>query len=186
MAKGTWLKTTEHAVLDRVQRENLGQSEIVIKAKTKHVFNVLRDNGQLEYSGKFYDLRTSPSRGSIEWKVDHTAEAMKVNVSHDVVLLSTPTTGDTKAEQREDDGTTSDVKVALIPKVEITSATKKFVIAISVATTKTPERVDMSITEPSNVGATYGSLLLTDAALECRSEMESESAVGMSVAGMSL
>ncbi|GBG77393.1 hypothetical protein CBR_g23724 [Chara braunii] len=116
MAKGTWPKTTEHAILYCVQIENPGQSETVIKAKVKHLFNVLRDNGQLEFSCKFYDLRMSPSRGSIDWKVDHTAKAMEVNASPDVVLLSAPATRDTKAKQRENNEIIFDVKVALIPE----------------------------------------------------------------------
>ncbi|GBG88435.1 hypothetical protein CBR_g47134 [Chara braunii] len=134
---------------------------------------------QLEFSRKFYNLPTSPSRGSMDRKVDHTVEAMEVNVSPNVMLLSALATGDTKAEQREDDRITSSLKVALIPDVEITCAAKK-------STTQISEHVHMSIIEPSDVGATYESLLLTGAPLEGRSEMESESPVGMSIAGLSL
>ncbi|GBG76035.1 hypothetical protein CBR_g21275 [Chara braunii] len=77
-----------------------------------------------------------------------------------------------KAGQREDDGTT----VVKTQEVHMTSMPQ-----ISVAMTKPSKRMDVSNALSSDAGATYGSLLLTCAALEGTSEMQSESGVGLSV-----
>ncbi|GBG81382.1 hypothetical protein CBR_g32056 [Chara braunii] len=190
MAKDIWLKTTEQAILYRVQRENPRESETSTKAKEKQLFIALRAAQQLEYNYKFYDLCTSPSRGSIDWKINRTAdlrsaESMEVNSRENVVPLYEAVAGNTKGEQREDDGTTSSVNAPL-PKVGNTSACKKSVIAVSVATGDTSQGVHASLDKPSDASATYRSLLATGAAMGGRSEMESESAVAMSVTRMSL
>ncbi|GBG65884.1 hypothetical protein CBR_g54175 [Chara braunii] len=149
-----------------------GQSEGAVKAKAKELFYVLRDNRQLEYNWKFYALRTSPSCGSIDWKVNQTAGTMEESNSQDVVPLSASPPVPTQAGQREDDGTT----VVKAQEVDMTSMPQ-----ISVATTEPSKRMDVSNRLSSDAGATYGSLLMTCAALEGRSEMESESGVGLSV-----
>ncbi|GBG67316.1 hypothetical protein CBR_g455 [Chara braunii] len=63
---------------------------------------------------------------------------------------------------------------------------KELIIAIFVETGDTSQDGHVSFDKSSDAGATYGSLLVTCAAMAGRSEMESESAVGMDVTGMSL
>ncbi|GBG61102.1 hypothetical protein CBR_g19179 [Chara braunii] len=190
LGKDNWLKTTEAAILCHVRKENLGESETSIKTKAKQLFNALRATQQLEYTHKFYALHTSPSRGSIDWKVDRTTdlrttESMEVDSQEDVVPVSKAATGNTKGEQREDVGTTSGMKAPL-PEVGNTSAGEKSIIAISVATGDTSKGEHVSLEKPSEAGTTYGSLLATGAAMEGKLEMESEPAVGMGITRMSL
>ncbi|GBG59976.1 hypothetical protein CBR_g307 [Chara braunii] len=161
----------------RKTKENPGQSEGTVKDKAKELFSVLRDNQQLEYSWKFYALRTSPSCGSIDWKINQTIGTMKESSSQDAVPLSASPPVPTQAGQSEDDRTT----VVKIQEVHMTSMSQ-----ISVATTELSKRMDVSNALSSDAGATYGSLLLTCAALEGTSEMQPESAVGLSVSDSQL
>ncbi|GBG71266.1 hypothetical protein CBR_g8687 [Chara braunii] len=126
----------------------------------------------LEYSWKFYALRTSLTCGSIDWKVNQTIGTMEESSSQDVVPLSASPPVPTQAGQREDDGTT----VVKTQEVHMTSMPQ-----ISVAVTEPSKRMDVSNALSSDAGATYGSLLLTCAALEGTSKMQSESGVGLSV-----
>ncbi|GBG64424.1 hypothetical protein CBR_g44309 [Chara braunii] len=187
MGKDGWLKTTEQAILYRVRKENPGESENSITTKAKQLFNALPATQQLEYTHKFYELQTSPSRGSIDWKVDRTpaAESIEVDPEEDAALVSEAAAGITKGEQRDDVRTTSALKPPL-PAVGNTYAGKEPIIAISVETGDTSQGGHVSLDKPSDAGATYGSLLATGAAMGGRSEMESESAVGMDATGMSL
>ncbi|GBG75604.1 hypothetical protein CBR_g20235 [Chara braunii] len=131
----------------------------------------------LEYSWKFYALRTSPSCGSIDWKVNQTIGTMEESSSQDAVPLSASPPVPTQAGQREDDGS----NVVKTQEVHMTSMPQ-----ISVNTTEPSKRMDVSNALSSDAGATYGSLLLTSAALEGTSEMQSESCVGLSVPGSQL
>ncbi|GBG83610.1 hypothetical protein CBR_g37414 [Chara braunii] len=177
MSKDTWLKTMELAILYRVQKENLGQSEGAVKAKAKKLFDVLRDNHQLEYSWKFYAMRTSPSCGSIDWKVNQTVGTMEESSYRDVVPSTASPPVPRQAGQREDDGTT----VVKAQEVDMTSLPQIFV-----GTIEPSKRMDVSNALPSDAGATYESLLMACAALEGKSEMQSESGVGLSVADSQL
>ncbi|GBG60759.1 hypothetical protein CBR_g12497 [Chara braunii] len=152
--------------------ENPGKSEGAVKDKAKELFSVLRDNQQLEYSWKFYALRTSPSCGSIDWKVNQTIGTMEESSSQDAVPLSASPPVPTQAGQREDDGS----NLVKTQEVHMTSMPQ-----ISVDTIEPSKRMDVSNALSSDAGATYGSLLLTSAALEGTSEMQSESGVGLSV-----
>ncbi|GBG69387.1 hypothetical protein CBR_g4080 [Chara braunii] len=172
MSKDTWLKTTELAIMYRVQKENPGKSEGAVKDKAKELFSVLRDNQQLEYSSKFYALRTSPSCESIDWKVNQTIGTMEESSSQDAVPLSASPPVPTQAGQREDDGS----NVVKTQEVHMTAMPQ-----ISVDTTEPSKRMDVLNSLSSDAGATYGSLLLTSAALEGTSEMQSELGVGLSV-----
>ncbi|GBG84749.1 hypothetical protein CBR_g39127 [Chara braunii] len=187
MGKDSWLKTTEQAILYCVRKENPGESENSITTKAKQLFNALRATQQLEYTHKFYELQTSPSRGSIDWKVDRTASAksMEVDSREDAALVFEAAAGITKGEQREDVGTMSTLKPPL-PEVGNTSAGKEPIIAISVEMGDTSQGGHVLFDKPSDAGATYGSLLVTGAAMAGRSEIVSESAVGMDITGMSL
>ncbi|GBG71297.1 hypothetical protein CBR_g8718 [Chara braunii] len=49
--------------------ENAGASEEAIAAKAKALFEHLRANKKLKFSTKFYDLASSVSYGSINWKI---------------------------------------------------------------------------------------------------------------------
>ncbi|GBG82997.1 hypothetical protein CBR_g36526 [Chara braunii] len=177
MSRDTWLKTTELSIMYRVQKENPGKNEGAVKDKAKELFSVLRDNQQLEYSWKFYSLRTSPSCGSINWKVNQTIGTMEESSSQDAVPLSASPPVPTQAGQREDDGS----NVVKTQEVHMTSMPQ-----ISVDTTEPSKRMDVSNALSSDAGATYGSLLLTSAALEGTSEMQSESGVALSVPGSQL
>ncbi|GBG80189.1 hypothetical protein CBR_g30555 [Chara braunii] len=126
----------------------------------------------LEYSWKFHALRTSPSCGSIDWKVNQTIGTMEESSSQDVVPLSASPTVPTQAGQTEDDGS----NVVKTQEVHMTSMPQ-----ISVDTTEPSKHMDVSNALSSDAGATYGSLLLTSAALEGTSEMQSESGVGLSM-----
>ncbi|GBG73527.1 hypothetical protein CBR_g16870 [Chara braunii] len=106
MSKDIWLKTTELTILHRVRVENPGQSEAAINAKAEKLFHVLRDNRQLEYNNKFYALRSSPSRGSINWKVDQTTRTLEGSCSHDFMPSAEPASVAAQAGHRGDDGTT--------------------------------------------------------------------------------
>ncbi|GBG68381.1 hypothetical protein CBR_g2924 [Chara braunii] len=110
---------------------------------------------------------------------------MEVDSREDAALMSEAAAGITKGEQREDVGTTMALKPPL-PEVGNTSAGKEPIIAISVEMGDTSQGGHVSFDKPSDAGATYGSHLATGAAMAGRSEMESESAVGMNVTGMSL
>ncbi|GBG62142.1 hypothetical protein CBR_g29341 [Chara braunii] len=178
MSKDIWLKTTELAILHRVRVENPEQSEAAIKAKAEELFHVLRDNRQLEYSNKFYALRSSPSRGSINWKVDQTARTLEGSCSHDFMPSVEPASVAAQAGHRGDDGTT----VVGPQEVDITSKPQISENSISVATKQSSSPIDVSTTLPSDAGATHGSLLITNAAMQGRSEIESESDVGLSMA----
>ncbi|GBG70760.1 hypothetical protein CBR_g8058 [Chara braunii] len=173
-----WLKTTELVILHRVRVENPGQSEATIKAKAEELFHVLRGNRQLEYSNKFYALRSSPSRGSINWKVGQTARTLEGSCSHDFMPSSEPASVPAQAGHRGDDGTT----VVGPQEADMTSMPQISKKSISVAATQSYPPIDVSTTLPPDAGATYGSLLITNAAMEGRSEIESESDVGPSVA----
>ncbi|GBG69511.1 hypothetical protein CBR_g4204 [Chara braunii] len=178
MSKDIWLKTTELAILHRVRVENPGQSEAAIKANAEEVFHVLRDNRQLEYNNKFYALCSSPSRGSINWKVDQTARTLKGSCSHDFMPSAESASVPAQAGHRGDDGTT----VVGPQEVDMTSMPQISKKSISVAAAQSSPPIDVSTTLPPDAGATYGSLLITNAAMEGRSEIELESDVGPSMA----
>ncbi|GBG60681.1 hypothetical protein CBR_g12417 [Chara braunii] len=154
------------------------QSEAAIKAKAEELFHVLRDNRQLEYSNKFYALPSSPSCGLINWKVDQTARTLEGSCSHDFMPSAEPASVAAQAGHRGDDGATvvgpQEVDITYKPQIS-----KKF---ISVAATQSSSPIDVSTMLPPDAGATYGSLLITNAAMQGRSEIESESYVGPSVA----
>ncbi|GBG84620.1 hypothetical protein CBR_g38902 [Chara braunii] len=154
------------------------QSEAAIKAKAEELFHVLCDNRQLEYSNKFYALRSSPSRGSMNWKVDQTARTLEGSCSHDFMPLAEPSSVAAQAGHREDDGTT----VVEPQEVDMTSMPQISEKSISVAAAQLSPPIDVSTTLPLDAGATYGSLLITNAVKEGTSEIESESDVGPSVA----
>ncbi|GBG69411.1 hypothetical protein CBR_g4106 [Chara braunii] len=154
------------------------QSEAAIKAKAEELFHVLRDNRQLEYNNKFYALRSSPSRGSINWKVDQTARTLEGSCSHDFMPSAEPASVAAQAGHMEDDGTT----VVGPQEVDITSKPQILEKSISVAAAQSSPPIDVSTTLPPDASATYGSLLITNAAMQGRSEIESESDVGPSVA----
>ncbi|GBG68156.1 hypothetical protein CBR_g2707 [Chara braunii] len=187
MGKDSWLKTTEQVILYGVRKENPGESENSIATKAKQLFNALRASWQLEYRHNFYELQTSPSRGSIDWKVDRiaAAESTEVDSREDVSLVSEAAAGITKGEQREDVGTTSALKPPL-PEVGNTSAGKEPIIVISIETGDISQGGHVSLDKPSDAGATYGSLLATGATMAGRSEIELESTAGMDVTGMLL
>ncbi|GBG86834.1 hypothetical protein CBR_g42117 [Chara braunii] len=65
-----WHSVMETQIHRRVLKENEGASEEAIAAKAKALFKHLRANKQLEFSTKFYDLPSSMSYGSINWKID--------------------------------------------------------------------------------------------------------------------
>ncbi|GBG80173.1 hypothetical protein CBR_g30539 [Chara braunii] len=178
MSKNIWLKTMELTILHRVRVENPGQSEAAIKAKAEELFHVLCDNRQLEYNNKFYALRSSPSRGSINWKVDKTARTLEGSCSHDFMPSAEPASMAVQAGYRGDDGTT----VVRPQEVDMTSMQQISEKSISAASAQSSPPIEVSTTLPSDAGATYGSLLITNAAMQGRSEIESESDVGPSVA----
>ncbi|GBG90085.1 hypothetical protein CBR_g50178 [Chara braunii] len=178
MSKDIWLKTTELAILHRVRVENLRQSEAAIKAKAEKLFHVLRDNRQLEYSNKFYALRSSPSRGSINWKVDQTARTLEGSCSQDFMPSAEPASVAAQAGHRGDDGTT----VVEPQEVDMTSMPQISEKSISVAAAQSSPPIDVSTTLLPDAGATHGSLLITNAVMQGRSEIESEADVGPSVA----
>ncbi|GBG66994.1 hypothetical protein CBR_g74680 [Chara braunii] len=178
MSKDIWLKTTELAILHLVRVENPGQSQTAIKAKTEKLFHVLRDNRQLEYSNKFYALRSSPSRGSINWKVDQTARTLEGSCSHDFMPSAEPASVAAQAGLRGDDETT----VVGPQEVDMTSMPQILKKSISVATAQSSPPIEVSTTLPPDAGAMYGSLLITNVAMQDRSEIESEYDVGSSVA----
>ncbi|GBG65651.1 hypothetical protein CBR_g51951 [Chara braunii] len=155
-----------------------GQSEASIKAKVEKLFHVLHDNRQLEYNNKFYALRSSPSRMSINWKVDQTARTLEGSCSHDFMPSAEPASVAAQAGHRGDDGTT----VVGPQEVDITSKPQISEKSISVAAAQSSPPIDVSTTLPSDAGATYGSLLITNAAMQGRSKIESESDVWPSVA----
>ncbi|GBG68460.1 hypothetical protein CBR_g3005 [Chara braunii] len=178
MSKDIWLKTTELAILHRVRVENPGQTEAAIKAEAEKLFHVLRDSRQLEYNNIFYALRSSPSRGSINWKVDQTARTLEGSCSHKFMPSAESASMAAQAGHRGDDGTN-----AVRPQeVDITSKPQISEKSISVAAAQSSPPIDVSTTLPSDAGATYGSLLITNTAMQGRSEIESESDVGPSVA----
>ncbi|GBG80113.1 hypothetical protein CBR_g30480 [Chara braunii] len=154
------------------------QSETAIKVKAEELFHVLRDNRQLEYSNKFYALRSSPSRGSINWKVDQTARTLEGSCYHDFMPSTEPASVAAQAGHRGDDWTT----VVGPQEVNMTSMPQISEKSISVAAAQSSPPIDVSTTLPPDAGARYGSLLITNAAMQGRSEIESESDVGPSVA----
>ncbi|GBG81591.1 hypothetical protein CBR_g32583 [Chara braunii] len=141
----------------------------------------------LEYSHKFYELQSSPSYDKIDWKVERAAtlENMDVDSREDVAPVLEAATGNTMGEQREDGGTTFSVK-PLLPKAGNTPAGENTIGAISIATGDTSQGEKVSLDKPADAGATYGSLLATNATLGDTSEMVSESTAEMGVTGMSL
>ncbi|GBG64419.1 hypothetical protein CBR_g44304 [Chara braunii] len=187
MGKDNWLKTTEQSILYRCRKENSGESETSIAAKAKQLFDALGVTRQLEYSHKFYELQSSPSYSKIDWKVERAAslESMDVDSREDATSVPEAATGNTMGEQREDGGTTFGVKPPL-PEAGNTPAGKNTIGVISAATGDTSQGEKVSLDKPVDAGATYGSLLVTGAALAGTSEMVSESTAGMGVTGMSL
>ncbi|GBG66164.1 hypothetical protein CBR_g57046 [Chara braunii] len=141
----------------------------------------------LEYSHKFYELQSSPSYGKIDWKVERAAalESMDVDSREDAAPVPEAATGNTMGEQREDGGTTLGMKPPL-PEAGNMPAGKNTIGAISVTTGDTSQGEKVSLDKPADAGATYGSLLVTGAALAGTSEMVSESTAGMGVTRMSL
>ncbi|GBG66731.1 hypothetical protein CBR_g68715 [Chara braunii] len=71
-----WHSVTETQIYRRVLKENVGASEEAIAAKAKVLFEHLRANKKLEFSTKFYNLASSVSYGSINWKIE-LASAVK-------------------------------------------------------------------------------------------------------------
>ncbi|GBG87739.1 hypothetical protein CBR_g45893 [Chara braunii] len=64
-----WHSVTETQLFRRVEKENVDAGEVAIAAKAKTLFEHLRANKQLEFNTKFYDLASSVSYGSIDWKI---------------------------------------------------------------------------------------------------------------------
>ncbi|GBG75444.1 hypothetical protein CBR_g20074 [Chara braunii] len=76
-----WHSVTETQLLQRVLQENAGASEVVVAAKAKVLLEHLRTNKQLEFNTKFYDLGSSVSYGSIDWKIKQASAVQGIDSS---------------------------------------------------------------------------------------------------------
>ncbi|GBG75944.1 hypothetical protein CBR_g21186 [Chara braunii] len=74
-----WHSVTETQLFRRVLQENVGASEVAVAAKAKGLFEHLRANKQLEFSTKFYDLASSVSYGSIDWKINQASAVQRID-----------------------------------------------------------------------------------------------------------
>ncbi|GBG63755.1 hypothetical protein CBR_g39299 [Chara braunii] len=74
-----WHSVTETQLFRRVLKENVGAGEVAVAAKAKALFEHLRANKQLEFSTKFYDLASSVSYGSIDWKIKQASVVQGIN-----------------------------------------------------------------------------------------------------------
>ncbi|GBG85660.1 hypothetical protein CBR_g40392 [Chara braunii] len=70
LAEVLWLKVTKSEIAFCVRRENDGADEAAIKEKAQLLFDSLHSNNQLEYKHKFYDLPSSRSYKTIDWKIE--------------------------------------------------------------------------------------------------------------------
>ncbi|GBG75055.1 hypothetical protein CBR_g19568 [Chara braunii] len=69
-AEVPWLKVTESEIVFRVKCENAGADEAAIEEKAQLLFDSLHASNQLEYKHKFYDLPSSRSYKTIDWKIE--------------------------------------------------------------------------------------------------------------------
>ncbi|GBG68034.1 hypothetical protein CBR_g1154 [Chara braunii] len=65
-----WLKVTKSEIVFHVRRENDGADEAAIEEKAQLLFDSLHSNNQLKYKHKFYDLLSSRSYKTIDWKIE--------------------------------------------------------------------------------------------------------------------
>ncbi|GBG64834.1 hypothetical protein CBR_g48302 [Chara braunii] len=70
VAEVLWLKVTKSEIVIRVRRENDGTDEANIEEKAQLIFNSLHSNNRLEYKHKFYDLSSSRSYKTVNWKIE--------------------------------------------------------------------------------------------------------------------
>ncbi|GBG81176.1 hypothetical protein CBR_g31852 [Chara braunii] len=74
-----WHSVTETQRFRRVAQENVGATEVVVAAKAKALFEQLRANKQLEFNTKFYDLASSVSYDSIDWKIKQASAVQGID-----------------------------------------------------------------------------------------------------------
>ncbi|GBG75910.1 hypothetical protein CBR_g21152 [Chara braunii] len=74
-----WHSVTETQLFRRVAQENVGATEVAVAAKAKALFEHLRAKKQLEFSTKFYDLASSVSYGSIDWKIKQASAVQGID-----------------------------------------------------------------------------------------------------------
>ncbi|GBG77881.1 hypothetical protein CBR_g25813 [Chara braunii] len=74
-----WHNLTKTQLFRRVLQENVGASEVAVAAKAKALFEHLRANKQLEFITKFYDLASSVSYGSIDWKIKQASAVQRID-----------------------------------------------------------------------------------------------------------
>ncbi|GBG74146.1 hypothetical protein CBR_g17859 [Chara braunii] len=70
---------TETKLFRWVAQENVSATEVAVAAKAKALFEHLRANKQLEFSTKFYDLASSVSYGSIDWKIKQASAVQGID-----------------------------------------------------------------------------------------------------------
>ncbi|GBG88112.1 hypothetical protein CBR_g46601 [Chara braunii] len=70
LAEVPWMKVTKSEIVFRVKCENDGADEAAIEEKAQLLFHSLHASNQLEYKHKFYDLPSSRSYKTIDWKIE--------------------------------------------------------------------------------------------------------------------
>ncbi|GBG62788.1 hypothetical protein CBR_g32377 [Chara braunii] len=70
LAEEPWLKVARSEIVYRVKCENDGVDEAAIEEKAKVLFDSLHSDNRLEYKHKFYDLSSSQSYKTIDWKIE--------------------------------------------------------------------------------------------------------------------
>ncbi|GBG78215.1 hypothetical protein CBR_g26248 [Chara braunii] len=70
LAEEPWLKVARSEIVFRVKCENEGVDEAAIEEKARLLFDSLRSDNRLEYKHKFYDLPSSRSYKTIDWKME--------------------------------------------------------------------------------------------------------------------
>ncbi|GBG71338.1 hypothetical protein CBR_g8759 [Chara braunii] len=68
--EASWLKLAKSEIVFRVRKENDEADEAAIEEKARLLFERLYSKNRLEYKHGFYDLESSRSYKSINWKID--------------------------------------------------------------------------------------------------------------------
>ncbi|GBG92045.1 hypothetical protein CBR_g54299 [Chara braunii] len=82
----SWLKLAKSEIIFRVRKENDGADKAAIEEKARLLFECLHSKNRVEYKHGFYDLESSRSYKSINWKIDlpqagHGVETIRLGCS---------------------------------------------------------------------------------------------------------
>ncbi|GBG92160.1 hypothetical protein CBR_g54512 [Chara braunii] len=181
-----WHSVTETQLFRRVTQENVGATKVAVAAKAKTLFEQLRANKQLEFSTKFYDLASSVSYGSIDWKIKQASAVQGIDSITSLKTQDVIASNTIVAMAREDAGCETDTRVNACHlqnehlRACIQQSTKRSAMGDSTMIRKDGDDMESdTLTEPPthgvNDGATivgsFGSLVATTAARQGVSEM---------------